>query len=187
MSLQKDQDFARANCLRIIASFPANLLKQEAGLTDRLEASKLSPVKKLAAIYELVDSMAKHISPATPCKKGCSNCCNYAVTISEVEVQYIEQLTNKKRLKIQGEAGNFHGSPCPFLERGACSIYKARPFVCRSFHTLAPTAEWCAPEKSFEGEFAKVYSNEAQFSFDLLRKMKPLGDIRQVFGTAKLR
>ena len=102
MSLQDDQDFARENCLRIIASFPATLLKKEAGLTDRLAASKLSPLKKLAAIYELVDEMAKYIAPATPCKKGCSNCCHYVVTISEVEAQYIEQVAQKKRLKVLG-------------------------------------------------------------------------------------
>ncbi len=187
MSLQDDQDFAQENSRRIIASFPATLLKKEAGLTDRLAVSKLSPLKKLAAIYELVDEMAKYIAPVTPCKKGCSNCCHYVVTISEVEAQYIEQVTNKKRLKVPRGPGKFDGTPCPFLENGACSIYAARPFVCRRFHTFAPTAEWCAPDKSFAGEFPKVYSSEAQLAFDLVRGMGKLGDIRQVFGAAKPR
>lgn len=187
MSLQDDQKIARENSRRIIATFPASLMKKEAGLTDRLAASKLTPLKKLAAIYELVDEMAKHIAPATPCKKGCSNCCHYEVSISEVEAQYIEQLAKKKRLKHLGSAGDFEGTPCPFLEHGACSIYTARPFVCRRFHTFAPTAEWCAPEKSFAGDFPKAYSSEAQLAFDLVRDMDKLGDIRQVFGIAKAR
>lgn len=185
MSLKDDQDFARENSRRIIASFPSALLKKEASLADRLAVSKLSPLKKLAAIYELVDEMAKHIAPATPCRKGCSSCCHYAVSISEVEAQYIERIAKKRRIKTTAGFSSFDGDPCPFLERGACSIYAARPFVCRRFHTFAPTAEWCVPDKSFLGDFPKAYSSEAQLAFDLVREMGKLGDIRQVFGPAK--
>lgn len=183
MSLQEDQDFANENCIRIIASFPPAILKKEERLTARLELSKLSPLKKLAAIYEFLDDIAKYITP-TPCKKGCSSCCHYAVSISEVEAQFIEQTAKKKRLKAAGEPGNFIGRPCPFLVDEACSIYAARPYSCRRHHSLAPTAEWCAPEKSFAGNFARAQSSEAQLAFDLLRGMRTLGDIRQVFGTA---
>jgi hypothetical protein len=186
MSLQDDQEFARENCTRIIASLPSVILKKEAGLTARLEASKLSPLKKLAAIYEFLDDLAKYIAP-TPCKKGCSSCCHYAVSISEVEVQFIEQVAKKKRLKVAGAPGNFTGQPCPFLMNGACSIYTARPYSCRRHHSLAPTAEWCAPENSFAGNFARAQSSEAQLAFDLVRGMSKLGDIRQVFGTAPSR
>ncbi|WCY26824.1 YkgJ family cysteine cluster protein [Pseudomonas aeruginosa] len=186
MSLQDDQEFARKNCTRIIASLSPTILRKEAGLTGRLEASKLTPLKRLAAIYEFLDDLAKHIAP-TPCKKGCSSCCHYAVSISEAEVQFIEQVTKKKRLKVAGAPGNFIGQPCPFLVNGACSIYTARPYSCRRHHSLAPTAEWCAPAISFAGNFARVQSSEAQLAFDLVREMGTLGDIRQVFGTASSR
>jgi Fe-S-cluster containining protein len=183
MSLQEDQQFARDNCTRIIASFPLGILKKEERLVARLGVSKLSPLKTLAAIYEFMDDIAKYITP-TPCKKGCSSCCHYAVSISEVEVQFIEQVAKKKRLKVAGQPGSFNGRPCPFLVNGGCSIYAVRPYSCRRHHSLAPTAEWCAPEKSFAGDFARVQFSEVQLAFDLLRGLRTLGDIRQVFGTA---
>lgn len=186
MSLQEDQKFAHENCARIIASLPPTILKKEAGLTGRLEASKLTPLKKLATIYEFLDDLAKYIAP-TPCRKGCSSCCHYAVSISEIEVQFIEQVAKKKRLKVAGEFRDFNGQPCPFLVKGACSIYSARPYSCRRHHSLSPTAEWCAPEKSFAGEFARVQSSEAQLAFDLVREMRTLGDIRQVFRSVPQR
>jgi Fe-S-cluster containining protein len=30
------------------------------------------------------------------------------------------------------------GIPCPFLEKGSCSIYPQRPFVCREYHVCSP-------------------------------------------------
>lgn len=67
---------------------------------------------------------------------------------------------------------------------GACSIYMARPYSCRRHHSRGPTAEWCAPEKSFAGNFSRVQSSDAQLAFDLVRDMGKLSDIRQVFGAS---
>lgn len=182
MSLEEDQAYAKSNCERLIASLPVKLLKQEAGISDRLAQAKTSPLKKLAAVYELLDDIGSYVAPATPCKKGCSNCCHISVTISETEIQYIEIHTKRKRLKQPLPKSCFHGTPCPFLKSNSCSIYSARPFVCRQFHSLAPTSEWCAPEKSFQGEFPHVKSSEAQKAFDALRAGDQVWDIRQVFA-----
>ncbi|MDC7701415.1 YkgJ family cysteine cluster protein [Vogesella indigofera] len=181
MGLKEDQAYAQSNCERQIASFPVRLLKQEAGISDRLEQAKIAPLKKLAAVYELLDDIGSHVAPATPCKKGCSNCCHIAVTVSEIEIQYIEIHAKRKRLKQPLSNSEFHGVPCPFLKSNACSIYSARPFVCRQFHSLAPTAEWCAPEKSFQGKFPLIRSSEAQKAFDALRGGNQIWDIRQIF------
>ncbi len=35
------------------------------------------------------------------------------------------------------------GLPCPFLEKGSCSIYPIRPFACREYNIISPS-EWCA-------------------------------------------
>jgi Fe-S-cluster containining protein len=35
------------------------------------------------------------------------------------------------------------GMPCPFLEEGACSIHKNRPFACREYNVISPP-ELCA-------------------------------------------
>lgn len=34
------------------------------------------------------------------------------------------------------------GMPCPFLEKGSCSIYPIRPFACREYNIVSPS-EWC--------------------------------------------
>lgn len=184
MGLKEDQAYACTNCERLVTGFPAALLKQESTIHTRLSQAKISPLKKLAAIYELLDSIGAYVASATPCKKGCSNCCHYSVTVSEVEIKYIETHTQRKRLKVPLPPTNFHGQPCPFLKNDACGIYAARPFVCRRFHALAPTAEWCAPDKSFLGEFSQIQSSEIENAFNALRVGSPVLDIRQTFGTA---
>jgi Fe-S-cluster containining protein len=47
---------------------------------------------------------------------------------------------------------------CPFLDKGACSIYPARPFTCASHFASSPS-QWCNPRdirnpKIYKGSFA---------------------------------
>lgn len=184
MGLKEDQAYAHTNCERLVTGFPATLLKQESTIYKRLSQAKISPLKKLAAIYELLDCIGTYVAPATPCKKGCSSCCHYSVTVSEIEIKYIETYAKRKRLRNPLSQADFHGKACPFLKNNACSIYAARPFVCRRFHALAPTAEWCAPDKSFLGEFSQLQSSEIEDAFNSLRVGSPVLDIRQIFGMA---
>lgn len=181
MGLKEDQEFSRTACERLIMGFPAKLLKKESAIADRLSQVKLSPLKKLEAVYELLGEIGAHIAPSTPCKKGCSSCCHYEVTVSDVEVQYIEARTKHKRLKQVLPNEDFHGQACPFLKENYCSIYLARPFVCRRHNSLAPTPEWCAPDKSDAGDFARLESSELKKAFDALRVGSSVWDIRQVF------
>ncbi|HCG0885746.1 YkgJ family cysteine cluster protein [Pseudomonas aeruginosa] len=182
MGLKEDQESALATCSRLVEGLPAKLVKKEFSIANRLERAKLSPLKKLEAIYELLGEIGAYVAPSTPCRKGCSSCCHFAVTVSEIEVQYIEAHTKYKRLKQALPAEDFHGQACPFLRHNSCSIYSARPFVCRRQHSLAPSPEWCAPEKSFAGEFPQLKSSELETAFDALRVSSPVWDIRQVFG-----
>lgn len=183
MGLKEDQEFARAVCMRLVEELPATLTKKESSIANRLAQAKLSPLKKLEAIYELLGDIGSYMASSTPCKKRCSSCCHFAVTVSEVEVQYIEAHTKHKRLKRVLPAEDFHGQACHFLKDNSCSIYSARPYVCRRHHSLAPTPGWCAPENSFTGEFPQLKSSELEKAFDALRVSSPVLDIRQVFGT----
>ncbi|ENQ7794650.1 YkgJ family cysteine cluster protein [Pseudomonas aeruginosa] len=182
MGLKVDQEFALAACKRLVEGLPAKLMKKELSIANRLEQAKLSPLKKLEAIYELLGEIGAYVAPSTPCRKGCSSCCHFAVTVSEVEVQYIETHTKYKRLKQVLPTDDYHGQACPFLKNNSCSIYSARPFVCRRHHSLAPSPEWCAPEKSFAGEFPQLKSSELEKALDALRVSSPVWDVRQVFG-----
>ncbi|HGN3115172.1 TPA: YkgJ family cysteine cluster protein [Pseudomonas aeruginosa] len=183
MGLKEDQAFASAACERLVAGLPAQLIKKESSIADRLAKARISPLKRLEAIYELLGEIGAYVAPSSPCKKGCSSCCHFGVTVSEVEIQYIETNTKHRRLKQILPKADFHGQACPFLKNNACSIYSARPFVCRRFHSLAPTAEWCEPDKSFAGEFPLLKSSELETAFDALRVGSPVLDIRQVFGS----
>lgn len=182
MSISEDVEFARVNCERLIASFPQRLTRQEAAIFGRLSVAKISPLKKLAAIYELVDAISDHIHRSTPCKRGCSGCCHYTVSISEIEIQFIETNSKKRRAKTLLPKGDFHGTACPFLKNNECSVYEARPYVCRRHHSLAPDSQWCAPDAAFEEDFARVEFSELERAFGQLRAGSPAMDIRQVFA-----
>lgn len=62
------------------------------------------------------------------CRKGCSGCCRDGLTMSEAEASVIRKLYPKIGLEVAHEPG-----ACPFLdEAGACRIYEARPYICRT-------------------------------------------------------
>jgi len=110
------------------------------------------------------------------CGRGCRGCCNLAVrcTFSEALLvaealpgafdAALEAYVERARRHL-GEAGDLKtflrlhrraiGS-CPFLDAdGACAVYAARPFACRSLLSTRP-AEWCAVD------FAELHPLEKQ-------------------------
>jgi Fe-S-cluster containining protein len=96
------------------------------------------------------------------CRRGCSMCCSQMFSISMIEAAYIsraikslpdderERLREKARgyvaqaKSMTGDGGGAgeeeavtprpgHRLPCPALEGDACSIYSARPIICRKW------------------------------------------------------
>jgi Fe-S-cluster containining protein len=88
------------------------------------------------------------------CRRGCAYCCHILVEATVPEIlaiaeyirerftpeqcvrleraidEYIratEGMTNEERMSVS--------IPCPLLEAGSCSIYEARPIVCRNWHS----------------------------------------------------
>lgn len=95
-----------------------------------------------------------------PCQKGCSTCCSHSIfLVSELEAAYIysklESVSKYRRREIAAKArhnlsaihqrvgyGNWprivqsvksETSLCPLLVDESCSLYEARPSVCRSY------------------------------------------------------
>ncbi|WP_075107898.1 YkgJ family cysteine cluster protein [Neptuniibacter marinus] len=131
-----------------------------------------------------MNELYEYASRYTPCKKGCSDCCHYAVTVSEVEIAFIEKFTRVKRQKTFSSKADFHGTPCPFLKNGSCSIYDVRPFVCRRHVTLTSTNTWCNPNISNNETFPLLRFTSLDEAFDDIRresKSFEFYDIRQVF------
>ncbi|APE04637.1 hypothetical protein BM528_01615 [Alteromonas sp. RW2A1] len=175
---------ATSNFKKLSDSMPVELDRKEAKIATRLTKANMPVMKKLNRLYELMDDLSKHVQMFTPCAKGCNYCCTYPVTLSDIEIQKIENVTgvNRKAIIVKQEREKF--TPCPFLKSGACSIYDARPFVCRRHVTMTETNEWCKPENAFEYSFPLLSFTEINKSYDLIRVESgnpSLVDIRDVF------
>ena len=100
------------------------------------------------------------------CKAGCGACCNQLIPLSGVEVLYlqkvIEGMSRRTRRRVHAAFESLRkkaqrmlktsddqpatfdqryfelGVACPFLEKGACSIYPQRPLVCREYSVDSP-------------------------------------------------
>ena len=77
------------------------------------------------------------------CGMGCSSCCQSRLTVFPVEAERIlnwwEELdtSTRERITTIWREGSLEAEPnasskCVFLSEDSCSIYKARPVVCRS-------------------------------------------------------
>lgn len=67
------------------------------------------------AIQRLYDQI-----PSFKCKPGCTDCCG-PIVFSKSEW---EDVPDKK---------NATNIDCPYIQKGHCSIYENRPFICRLF------------------------------------------------------
>ncbi len=78
----------------------------------------------------------KH-STKMECKAGCSKCCMTDISVFEIEADRIKEwhelqtAEKKAELKTLWEAPVEKGA-CSFLYQGNCSIYEARPLICRT-------------------------------------------------------
>jgi Fe-S-cluster containining protein len=100
-------------------------------------------------VYEL-------FSERMQCRRGCSMCCSQMFSISRIEAAYIsravksmpveeqERLRSEARSYVE-QASSLTGGeqgvqprpglrlPCPALKGDACTIYEARPIICRKW------------------------------------------------------
>lgn len=163
--------------------------------------SSLPKSTKYIKLTKIADGLQEMLSPHTPCKKGCSHCCHMAVLVSEHEAKRIaahtgrayQQLSNDTSwMKDEQSCSDYQDAqckrymrvPCPFLGvKGECTIYKIRPMVCRTYHSIAPTNEPC--KLGIAGERAKevpmINLTEIDFAHAALSYEGRLGDIREWF------
>lgn len=184
MSIVDEKLFAKANYERLAKNFPSRLAAREDGLKRLIDSSKLKPIKKLESLYTFMAEVAEFVAKFTPCKKGCSHCCYYSVSISEVEIEFIEKHTRIKRRKEYLPSSDFHGLACPFLKNGCCSIYESRPFVCRKHVTLTRDNTWCKPENANKETFPILSFSGVERAFHRIRNegaSREVFDLRQVF------
>lgn len=124
---------------------PANLQNEYIILGKSLSTIS-DDIEFLKKIYEYLDKYNQFVKTFTACKQSCSYCCYIPVGITFIEAEYIK--TYNKTLKIDTQylhplklienhkTGKYF-KKCPFLNsQNDCSIYKTRPFACRTFHSI---------------------------------------------------
>ena len=131
-------------------------LAMEAPVNKADESILFSAIKEM---YEEIDQLTDILSEYSGkqgvkihCKKGCAWCCHQPVFALKYELDYLahyikknftvekqkeiqkkaqEKVKKLQRLKKEELLNSKH--PCPLLEDGACSAYKARPMACRIY------------------------------------------------------
>lgn len=71
------------------------------------------------------------------CKEGCSKCCFTDISIFKVESERIKDWFNSQDIEVQNElkvlwATKNESGACTFLYGDRCTIYEARPVICRT-------------------------------------------------------
>ncbi len=80
------------------------------------------------AVDELVAPIGAKLSARLVCRKGCSGCCADDLSIFEVEAELIQRRHPEALLAPPAPPGR-----CAMLTPdGACRVYSARPYVCRT-------------------------------------------------------
>jgi Fe-S-cluster containining protein len=110
----------------------------------------------LSMVYGTLDNINKYVdSKATfSCGVGCSACCHTDINLTKSEVEYVKlymkefNVVPNDRLKVQQGAKVYSDlkwaqQGCSLLgDDGKCTVYVARPIICRIWNSISP-AENC--------------------------------------------
>jgi len=113
--------------------------------------------------------MFENQAPFIKCKKGCAYCCKEGeYPLSELEyinlMLFYQKLSNdikgriNQNIELLIEQNKQKFYECPFLIDDACSVYPARPIICRSFGLISYKDEG-RPKMPFCVELGLNYSN----------------------------
>lgn len=77
--------------------------------------------------------------PQLSCQAGCSGCCQQHLSVFEIEALHLKQalqtLAPSDKAQVQAQAAEVRAQQreaCPLLIEERCSIYQARPVICRT-------------------------------------------------------
>lgn len=143
-------------------------------------------LKDYGNLLYYIDQIMLMFYKYTDCHKSCSHCCYMVVSITQFEALYIKQYIKHNCSKTL--INNFHSkikqlksehpeifdidfmatenrtkirTPCIFLENNCCSIYNARPAICRTYISLSPS------EVCYDALF-NPQSNQAPIEINML-------------------
>ena len=106
-------------------------------MPDSITDSRLDNYRILISrVDELCRGIEERFKPSIACASGCDGCCRH-LSLFPVEAvalaTALQDLPLPDRLRIQERARNARPSdPCPLLEEHRCTLYQARPLICRT-------------------------------------------------------
>ncbi|CAG37112.1 YkgJ family cysteine cluster protein [Desulfotalea psychrophila] len=177
-----DLKIGKRNMAQVASLITPELRLKEASIAERQSKSSESQRDKLMEIYALAGELTAEISPLTPCRAGCSNCCHINISISPLEAGIIAD-----EIGIDPGTGDitltddFYGSKCPLLVNEKCSVYHVRPYFCRRFISLMPSEYWCDHRRILNHDFPLLQFSEINRAYYQLINGGGLRDIRRWF------
>lgn len=140
----------------VLAESVANITARRLGESPDHQATLDVAAEALEAFSGMCRGwLTKASNGEVACRQGCSHCCHQTVGVTPLEAFAIvahllrtrsdEELTElsatlgERVRETRGLSAAEQYSPrfpCVFLEDGACSIYEARPLVCRGMNSL---------------------------------------------------
>ena len=183
--IKYSKEVTKENYKKFSQKLPPKIAKKESKIFKKIKKLNDEPLKKLIKLYSFMDELYGFVEPFTACKKGCSYCCHIPISISEIEIRYIEistAINRKNRMPILST-----NSACPFLKNDTCSIYRYRPFMCRRHVSLDKTPKWCKPNLTQKSEMFMLRFSEIDKCYDHIVDIsggdQKIFDIRDVFLT----
>lgn len=164
---------------------------------DRIVKSRRNLDQKALGLLAEVDKVMALFGDVSPCKKGCSYCCNQSLIIFEWEANRITDVTGRKQNPFKGVdferwspqtrkqyIAQYTEVPCPFLKNDVCSIYAARPMSCRVHLSLADDATACdiLGNPGASVPYANMEFARHIWAVMFLNAGQRAGDIREFFG-----
>lgn len=166
-------------------------------------ARKARSVKaRVTWLHRWGSAWAQPLAEVSACRRGCAHCCHLPVAITSAEAQVIGNAIGRAPAKLKdapavkdlatelgfaerhrGAERRVLGTPCPFLQRGECTVYEQRPFACRTHLSLDDDDLLC---RLIEGVDVPVPYANATMVYGVFLAAQPneqLADIRAFFPT----
>lgn len=149
--------------------------------------SKTDLVHLARHILELCDEVGEELkrlrpAPSLACTKGCDTCCHSLVQVNPLfailAVHEARQTFPQDRLQALKERTQSDLAFCPFLFDGSCSIYAARPMVCRGYYSLnvalCRQGDYCEQHLGYQGDQAHAAHQFMIFLFALEKRLESI-------------
>lgn len=161
----------------------------------RIVGENASAKSKRRKVIAIANRMTEALAPYVACRPGCGECCRMntiiyeheAIRLAEVSGRTMTRLPFRPRDVVFADGMRFNGRPCPFLVENRCSVYEARPLVCRTHHSLRDDASQCSMDipasqqvrpPMYQPDLLEVPYMELNAAYNLL---EPVGNIAEFF------